>query len=272
MHNEFITKIEQLPPLDENIQLLGEYINDPRKGAKDIAQVIEKDAALTAQLMKLVNSAALGLRKIESVERAICLVGFSTVCQLAICLQSLHLIGKLSGVSARSLMHHAQQVAHTAKLLAEEVGRPQPAVMYAAGLLHDIGRLALFYVFPERYEKWLKLAPQMTNVLELERQVFGLDHQKAGDLLGEKWRYNMSLREVISRHHQLEASDPLTLEVISFVALADGLVHRCYPQAVPGANRGIPAGVEKILGEKKLDYEKLKDLQEIRSESIIDEV
>jgi len=207
---------------------LGELIEDPRSTPLALARLIEKDVSLAARVLRMANSAFYGIAGgVDSLERAVCFLGFSTIHQIAVYLQSRQILDGAGARPPEALWHHAHQVARAARELAQQMRWPMVARFYAAGLLHDLGRVALFCLFPERAQRWKPSGAKRAKRLAEERAVFGLDHQTAGVRLARRWRYPVSLLAVIAGCHgednaaqAQENEENLLLAAVSF---ADGL-------------------------------------------------
>jgi HD-like signal output (HDOD) protein len=114
-------------------------------------------------------------------------------------------------------------------LLAKELAKGSATsedVAYTAGILHDVGRLALAMAYPTRYSQFI-LNPEPTSleILEAERELFGIDHCQAGEILMSRWNIPTNLIVVASQHHDLpRGNDPGVLTMVRYgCRLADML-------------------------------------------------
>lgn len=261
-----LERLDDIPPLPQSITELGKIIENPNSTPLHLARVVERDTALAARVMRLVNSAFYAVSGgVETLERAVCLLGYSTIHQLALCLQSLQILGELGSPPPRALMQHAQQTAVAAQLLAERLLVPQPSRLFVAGLLHDMGRLALFCLQPEAAGRWSELAAGSVDRLAVEVELFGIDHQRAGRLLSEKWKYPRPLQLVIAGHHaprQLpEGEDGRLCRV---VALADNWLRQAELCPLPGVEQAPRPELAGALGLPEKPDESFGETLEIR--------
>ncbi len=217
------SKIESLPPLPEVCLRLREALDDPRCTVKVIAKLILQDPSLTSELLRLANSAYFSVPGgVGSVERAVQMMGFGAVQQLVLCAVSSQLLQRAGEQTPSWLTEHSQAVALLSHRLAAEAKIPLKELALAAGLLHDVGRLALLVVEPEKSRAFAeKVRAGAQPSLALEAECFGADHQQAGAWLGAHWKYPAALTEVISRHHTFAAESAALTDV---VAVADGWV------------------------------------------------
>lgn len=188
-----------------------EIVEDPTSSASDLHQIVATDPALSARVLKVVNSAFYGLpRQIGSINRAISLLGLNAVKNIAVAAS----LGKIfrggtgcASFEARELWSHSVATAATACLIAREIDSGSSDEAFLAGLLHDIGfMVALQYDRARFAEAFSSLdvddsgAPRNELLLQ-ERQVFGVDHQDLGAVLCEKWKFPRTLVAAAAHHH-----------------------------------------------------------------------
>jgi HD-like signal output (HDOD) protein len=102
---------------------------------------------------------------------------------------------------------------------------PADPAFFSVGLLHDIGKVVLDFLYPDQYLDAITLARQSETPLhETERAVFGLDHAEAGGLLAERWNLPVTLVEAIRLHHATDTV-PAPPRLAALGAVADYLAH-----------------------------------------------
>ena len=156
-----VARINKLPTLPATYQKLVETLRQPNSSIEDVSNVIATDPAMTARLLKLVNSAYFGLQKpVADVARAGALLGLDRIMALVLgqgifsdCEPP-----KVEGFSMEALWHHSVTTAAAAHriAIAEQLDRDHVAAAFLAGMLHDIGKLVLAMGLPEQYAKVLK--------------------------------------------------------------------------------------------------------------------
>jgi len=231
-----IESLSHIATLPEVTLRIIELVESSKSTAQDLHRVISCDPAMTSRILKVVNSAFYGLpRQIGSINRAVVLLGLNAVKNIAIAasLAKLFRGGELGPhFSARSLWTHSLATAAASRLLADRLQLRMSDEAFLAGLIHDIGimvelqsnRHKLAEVF-DRMEFDADGAPR-TDMLEVERLVFGADHQAFGQALCEAWKFPRSLGFVAGGHH-----DPLEVpehdRTLTWVVhVADRLVAR----------------------------------------------
>lgn len=262
---QVIDRLDEIPPLPESTLRLSELIEDPNSTPLSLAHIIEKDISLAARVLRMANSAFYGVAGgVDNLERAVCFLGFSTIQQIAVYLHSRQILDSTGARPPPALWHHAHQTARVAQFLAGELHQPMPQRFYTAGLLHDLGRVALFTLFPDRAAHWPPAGTAATRRLDAERELFGLDHQAAGAHLARRWKYPPLLTAVIAGLHPVSGQErTASLEeapLLSVVGWADGFSHHqentgipgvaCAPDPADGARLGLDDEHSGLLQER----------------------
>jgi len=217
-----VTEISLLPEITTRIV---EVVEDPKSTAQDMHRIIRNDPALAAKVLKVVNSALYGLpAQIASLDRAIVMLGLSAVKNIALAASLTRLFrpGSISDrFSARNLWKHCISVGVCARLVAEaSIGHGEEA--FVAGLVHDMGLLVEYQVFPEKLKEVVhrcEATPQ--DFCTVEREVIGADHQAFGAALAAKWKFPPGLRSAIAYHHTPERLAPEFRKLVTVIQMAD---------------------------------------------------
>lgn len=206
-----VREISHIATLPEITVKIIELVEDPTSTAQDLHKVIANDPALCSRVLKVVNSSFYGLPgQIGSINRAIVMLGLNAVKNIAISasLAKLFRGGQLCpNFAAKDLWTHSVSVGTTAKMLADELGMGVPDEAFLAGLMHDIGIMVELQADRNKLIDVLtkvKIGPDGVpggNLIELERQVFGADHQQFGRGLCDKWKFPKAFATVCGHHH-----------------------------------------------------------------------
>ncbi len=262
--DKILSKLIDLPTLPEVVNKVMEIANNPRSSAADMAKVISQDQALTARILKLVNSAYYGFpRRISTIAQAIVILGFRTVRDLVLNISILDMFNskKQAGINIEALWLHNLAVAVTSKVLAKRMGYDQPDEAFTAGLLHDIGKLAMIKLFPQEYEKIVNIAQGSSRwIRDVEESFLEVDHALIGKWIADHWKFPPQLTRAIHMHHQphLESEYP---ELTSIVHGADVLAR--IKKIGSGGDEQIPSFKKEAWIILKL---KPQDLNEIYAE------
>lgn len=206
-----ISRVGELSTLPEVTVRIIEIVEDSRSTARDLHEIIKNDPALSAKVLKVVNSAFYGLPgQVASVDRAIILLGLSAIKNIAIAASIARLFrgGQLSDeFSARDLWKHSVAVGVCARLISKASGTVAGGdEIFLAGLIHDLGLL----VERQAFSKQLAEVIDRTNAgegsfIEMENLVIGADHQGFGEALTTKWKFPRHLRATVGFHHNPDA-------------------------------------------------------------------
>lgn len=222
--SELIEGAKSVASLPAVYNQIVEVVNDPRSSAADVAHVISGDTGLTARLLKLVNSAMYGFPgKIDTVSRAITLVGMNELCELALATSVIGAFGPNLGKILNMAMfwQHSLCVAAVAKALAGLLRLPNSERLFTTGLLHDIGRLVLFAQVPELETRTLtKAARERQSLSSTEGDLFGYTHAGVGRALLTAWNLPDSHWEPVGYHHRPSSAKRYVTEA-ALVHVAD---------------------------------------------------
>jgi len=204
-----VGRIEEVLPLPTVVNALLKAANDPYISLAQIADTILKDQALTAKVLKIINSAYYGLtHQIVTITQAVNLLGLEKIKNLAMAISLADRLYHYSGLpfGRRGLWQHAQACGVATLLLAQSSGYPLPEEALIAGLLHDIAKALWAEVFPERLLAALQaMSAEGVEPLQAEKDFLALDHPTLGALMMEKWHLPEVFREALLHHHQNEA-------------------------------------------------------------------
>lgn len=203
-----------------------ETVENPKSTARDLHDIIKNDPALSAKILKVVNSAFYGLPgQIGDIDRAIVLLGLSAVKNIAIAASITKLFkGKqlTKEFSAKDLWTHSLAVAVASRMLHKQLHKQGGDDIFLAGLIHDLGIMAIRQAFPEKLTEVVeRVATGDEEFIDVELDVLGADHQAFGAGLGAKWKFPRHLKAVMGYHH---APDQVSEEhriLVRLVQLAD---------------------------------------------------
>ncbi len=267
---KLVDKVQGLPTLPSMMNNVNQMILNPRTSAKEVAQVIASDPALTSKVLRVVNSSFYGFpNRITTITHAIVILGFNTV-------KSIVLSSTIFDVFRRSVKpgdfdrtefwKHSIGCGAAAKVLGRRINYPMLEELFIAGLLHDVGKVILDQFLPDSYADVLAFVRSRDClIVEAEAQVLGLTHADVGAWLFEKWSLSRALVETTRCHHnpQLAGDHQRFAEIIH---LADILVRAL--RFGSGGDAKIPAVSESAwrslgISEAELDELLLQSAAEI---------
>ncbi|MCX8127641.1 MAG: HDOD domain-containing protein [Synergistetes bacterium] len=261
LKDRILSKLRDLPTLPEVAAKVMEIANNPRSSAADMAKVISQDQALTAKILKLVNSAYYGFpRKISTITQAIVILGFRTVRDLVlnISISDMFNSKNVGGLNAESLWLHNLGVAITAKILAKRIGYDPPEEAFTCGLLHDLGKLVFIKLFPQEYEKVATIARDGDKwIRDVEEAIFEIDHSVVGKWVADYWKFPHQLVQAIQMHHQPNLDNEYP-ELTSIIHGADILTR--IKKIGSGGDNQIPSFRKEAWMILKLKPQDLNDI------------
>jgi putative nucleotidyltransferase with HDIG domain len=181
--------------------------SDDTASATDVAQVISGDPALTRALLKVANSAYYGFsRQLATVREAVLLLGFKQVRQIAVGASLMsswnRSRGGDDGFNLDLFWGHTLSVAMLAETGARKFNAARPEEAFTAGMLHDIGVLALRKAMPGQFREVMSVARRgALSLWDAEMECVGFNHAELGGALCERWQLPARLVEAIGRHH-----------------------------------------------------------------------
>jgi putative nucleotidyltransferase with HDIG domain len=204
-----------------------QLIDDPNTSARELQFVIAKDQALTARILKIVNSAMFCFeREVSTLSHAIAIIGLDTVRSVIVAatVQQMFHSGSGKDLTAQLFWEHSWGAALAAKAIALSTKYPVVEEAFTCGLLHDMGKMVMLRNRTALYREILNdVYRGASNFCDAELQAFGFTHAQVGALLATKWRFPAQLIESILYHHDVaSASDHRQLA--SITSLADRMM------------------------------------------------
>jgi len=207
---------------------INEAVNNPRSSMRDISMIISDDPGLTSRLLQLVNSAFYGYpNKIETISRALLIVGTQQLRDLALATSIMSLFEGISGdlVTMESFWKHSITCGVAAKIIATYQREPQVERFFVAGIVHDIGRLIIYKKAAEEAREALLYCKTNAELLySVEKKIIGVDHCEVGRALLQSWNLPPLLNEVVSFHHTPYSATLYPVET-AIVHVADIIAH-----------------------------------------------
>jgi HD-like signal output (HDOD) protein len=196
---------------------INEMVDDPKCSAAHIGKVIEKDVALTARLLKIVNSAFYRFpSRVETVSRAITIIGYRELRDLVFAATVSGIFERISNdlVNLDSFWRHGIYSGILSRLIADNCQVLHGERLFVAGLMHDIGQLIICYKLPKLMRAITDLSDKQEIALyEAEQQILGFTHADVGAELMKAWQFPETQQNVARYHHNPSAATENILEV-----------------------------------------------------------
>jgi putative nucleotidyltransferase with HDIG domain len=205
--------IKNMPSLPTTVSKVLEVCNNPQTSPADLNHVISLDPVLVGRVLKLINSAYYGLgQQVTNLVRAIIMLGINTVKNLAL---STAVMGSLSskkdlkGLDMDGFWRHSLCVGVSSKILARKRGIDSKLTeeYFAAGLLHDIGKIPLNAILSKEYMLTVSAADrERISLYRSEENTLGMNHSVAGASIVNAWKLDGPVGDSIIHHHNMEYS------------------------------------------------------------------
>lgn len=195
----------RLPSLPAVAVRLLELSRDPDASIKDIVNTVKSDPAIAARILKTTNSTYFGFScKVASIERAVPLLGVTSVIGMTLSFalsQDASQPGRL-GEYFQAFWKQSVVQAATAEVLGNKHTGTTDCDYFLAGLLIDLGRLAMLRAIPDEYVPVIKAAAtDRRSLCEIETETFGINHAQVGYKMLSDWNLPESLQRAIEKHH-----------------------------------------------------------------------
>ena len=214
----------EIATLPEVTMRIIQVVQDSRSTAHDLHRIVSNDPALSSRVLRVVNSAFYGLPgQIGSIDRAIMLLGLNAVKNIAIA-ASLSKMFKTAVVcddfTGKDLWTHSVAVGAANKLLTAAIGLALPDEAFLAGLIHDIGLVAIMQCQSDKLPEIVAQAKAGIPFWKAEEAVVGADHQSIGMALAARWKFPRSFQYVTGYHHKPTelAKENRLLAVVSHIS------------------------------------------------------
>ncbi len=261
-----IGKVERLPSVPAVYHELMAAMARPDASASRIARIVEKDAAMAAKTLQLVNSAFFSRAKtITKIDQAVAHLGMELIKNLSL---TVHVYAafesgaRSSGVAVDAEQEHSLLVARVARRLVPNPRASQNA--FTAGLLHDIGNLVLSVCIPEKFKSTVRVGAGTDRPShEIEAEMLGVTHAEVGAYLLALWGLNYPIVEAVAYHHNPGAALERTFELPTAVSLANALVE----EAVSGKAVPIVGHLESLKLIDKLPQWRAIAMAEIKQQN-----
>lgn len=222
---DLIKEIKNLKPIPAVANQLLTIVDNPDSSMEDIANVIQYDPVMTANVLKTCNSAYFGLKNpAESIKDAVNMLGTDQVIELVLMKSGAQVFcgsQKGYGLEPGEIWRYSVSSAVIAKQVAIRLSLKNKNTIFTSALLKDLGKILLEkYVlrFSEKIQILVK--KEKFSFREAEKKIFGIDHAELGAMIAKIWKFSPRMIKII-RHHHLSDETMIKDKEIAAVYLAD---------------------------------------------------
>ena len=273
---EIAGAIKELPPFPSVATQALKILEDPGAAVDDVISIVEYDQSITANVLKMCNSAYYGLtREVHSLREGLVLLGNSQLKSILLAGTVVKFLGqdnKGYDLAQGDLWKHAVATGVLARIISRQVNGAESPSLFTAALLHDIGKVALNSFVAEYFEQIMALVDTGSHsFLEAETEIFGTNHADIGRKIAESWDFPEDIVAAIAFHHRPEEAadnDPITriIYLANIITLsigigvgADGLC--CRGKSEVMKRFGLrPKDLQAIIVEFYDEFNKVKDI------------
>ena len=252
---------EKLPTFSILLNRLMATLSHEDVSFRELAAIIETDAVLAGNLLRVVNSPLYGRQfTINSVRHAIAILGSVKIRNLVL---GLSLSGRWTDArvsnqwNPRQFNTHSVAVAVLSDLVALETPVPYPEGAFTAGLLHDVGKLLIAVATPETFESLFDIYATCGDAAnDAELEIVGVTHAEISGAIARKWNLPTPIQEAVAHHHSPGQAAPNQIHLAHIVQAADYYTNSLGLGMPPYRHHPVnsfePSGIAFGLGERIL--------------------
>lgn len=258
--DRILRSIQNIPAFPITAQRVAGIMSNPDYSVSQVVNVIKYDPSITANILKICNSAYFGVRRISTLHEAVVFLGQENILR-AIQVSGVSRFFKRSapgyGVNAQDLWKHSVGVALMTQILSRKITGRDDSKLFTAGLLHDIGKFILSEFVQDSS---VKISDLVTNqgysFLKAEEEVIGMNHSEVGGRIAQHWNFPPDIRDTIRFHHRPDLMETAETRFCWMVYLADQV---CLIMGIGGGNDGLAYwGLKEVIEILKIRH---KDLE-----------
>lgn len=249
---EILNLVKHIPSFPKVAHRVLAMVEEPNVKAHDLAEVIQYDQAITANVLKICNAAYFGLpRKVSSLDEALVVIGHDILKDIIITSSAARFykgkVGEGYDLGQGDLWKHSIATGIMGRLLVPYIKDVDPASAFTAGLLHDIGKRILSSFVADDFNRIVKkVAEEKITFVQAELDCIGITHAELGGMILEKWNFSDDMVMAVKQHHEPDALQKEALTAV--ISLSNSMV----------VSLGIGVGVDglatRVKGEALISY------------------
>ncbi len=256
-----LKSIDKLPAFPLTVHKVNQLMRDPDYPSSSLVDILKLDQAVTANLLKMSNSAYFGSRRrISTLNEAVMFLGQENILRAvnAAGVATLFKTADGYGVTSSDLWKHSVGAALMSQIISRKVFQREDPVLFTAVLMHDIGKIILGQYVNKSYLRISALVKlQGYSFLKAEEQVIGINHAELGGRIAKKWNFPEPICNVIAYHHHPDMMEGKGQAAPWIAHLSDQI---CLMLGIGGGSDGLAyRGLREVISMFNL---KQKDIEQ----------
>jgi len=259
-------QIEAFPLMSVTVSKVLEVTNNPESSANDLVKAILPDQIMCIVVLKIANSVLYGRPKhVDSLENAVTVLGFNEIRNIVLAKAAVTAFKQIPKAHQKEIdvfWGHAFTCGIAARIIGEHINQPT-GQFFIAGLLHDIGKLAMLLILGKKYNtsKWLSGLSNATKLKE-EKETFTITHDEVGGRLLKHWQFPDTLIAALYYHHTPCSNSklqiyPLVIQVADFLSFMYAQPETADEQTLKTALHDHLPNFEKLWHQQNLPMEEI---------------
>lgn len=256
-----LKSIDKIPAFPLTVHRVNQLMSDPDYPSSSLVDILKLDQAVTANLLKMANSAYFGSRRrISTLNEAVMFLGQENILRAinAAGVATLFRTADGYGVTSSDLWKHSVGAALMSQIISRRVFQREDPVLFTSVLMHDIGKIILGQFVNKSYLRISALVKlQGYSFLKAEEQVIGINHAELGGKIAKKWNFPDTICNVITYHHNPDKMETKGQTGPWIAHLADQI---CLMLGLGGGSDGLAyQGLREVISMFNL---KQKDIEQ----------
>jgi putative nucleotidyltransferase with HDIG domain len=267
--DKILKSIQNIPAFPVTSQRVTDIMKNPDYSISQVVNVIKYDPSITANILKICNSAYFGVRRISTLHDAVVFLGQNNIIRAIQVSGISRFFNKNAsgyGLNAQELWKHSVGVALMTQILSKKISGREDNTLFTAGLLHDIGKFILSEFVQDSYSKIMDLVTkQGFDFLRAEEEVIGVSHSEVGGRIAQHWNFPQDIHDAIKFHHRPDLMEHGQSKLCWIIYLADQV---CLIMGIGGGTDGLAYwGLKEVIDTLKIRH---KDLESGMMELLVD--
>lgn len=225
--NKLTDQLGDLPSAPIILSQALKLTSDLQSSISDLVRSLSADQSLSARIIRISNSPLYArLQRVATLDEAIRILGFKQLKSIIVTATTFQMFENCAHAKiATDLWHHSLSTAIGSRMIAQKYGQIDKEESYLAGLLHDIGKLALLQITPNVYEEIIAIVKMSKmSFIDVENKELGFNHSDVGESLLANWEFPTQIITAIAEHHTGNLKQrSSSLKLCQIIALADSI-------------------------------------------------